>query len=440
MAEKGPFSAEINVEWDLHTFRVNINGGDAMKARNILLLSVFAAMILQACYASNSNNDNDVTEDVLPDNVDADTTDGADTDSTDTPIDDGVTEPDAEEDVPPAHYRLHEWGVTVIEDDGSVSLHGPSPEFSGPIPAKPVIYLYADEEIGPVNVGVNFASGAATEVWPEVPLGPNVVWNNLTIKPGECEMTPFPVPWGDDPIDPPAYCEACALGTCLVDEASCLEFNSGGTTTASRLLFYTGTLPDYEAPLDAEVALVSGPDGGEEVAFSVMNNSSYDIEDVWFIYRVTVDSCIDPSACPVIAADIAYLFIEDMPSGSGTSTTLPVEHYQTEVDEYGFPIGELPLPDEWLDLGKDLYDKLLEKGLTDGEASAFLRNWESIFFGLMGTDSYYIDPFYSNGASIMYFMDNAEYNSQLPLAATPPPIETVRVGMVYEKLFVYYTL
>jgi hypothetical protein len=52
----------------------------------------------------------------------------------------------------------------------------------------------------------------------------------------------------------------------------------------------------------------------------------------------------------------------------------------------------------------------------------------------MGSDSYYIEPLYTNGAAIMYFMDRADYDAQLQLQASPPPSEIVRVGMVYQQV------
>jgi len=63
-----------------------------------------------------------------------------------------------------------------------------------------------------------------------------------------------------------------------------------------------------------------------------------------------------------------------------------------------------------------------------------LRFRQTTFFGLMGSSARYIYPFYSNGAFLVYFMSREEYDAQLPLAASPPPAETVRVGMVYQSV------
>lgn len=406
-----------------------------MKRTPALLILIAAVFAVQACYSSHSPNDEDAADDVIHDNVDNDVITDTTTDDavTDTVTDEGVF--DVDPDVPPARYRLHEWGVMVMDGDGA-SIHGPSPEFSGFIPAKPVIYLYANEEISPVNIGVSFASGASTEVWPEIPLGPHVMWNNLVLRPGPCETTPFPVPYmDDDPVD--GMCEACNLALCVAEDATCLTFTDpAGATTISKLLFYTGRLPDYRSPLSTTVSFVPSPepDDVEALGLSISNNSSYNIEDIWFIYRQTQSTRIDPSACPVVAADIAWSFFDNLSPSMGMATTLGIRHFEVEVDEHGFPVGEMELPAEWLNLGKDLTAKLIERGLTESEAGAFLRNWDTVFFGLMGSDTYYIEPFYQNGAFLIYFMNNEDYDAQLPLIASPPPTETVRVGMIYENV------
>lgn len=409
-----------------------------MKTARTLIIAACCLFCLQACYQSNNHEDEDTQTDPVPDTTTDDAADGMDT-----PTDDGVdvhpdvdpdVNPDVDPDVPPAQYVLHEWGVMVMEGEGA-STHGPSPEFSGPIPAKPVLYLYADEPISPLSIGVNFASGASTEVWPEIPLGPQVRWDNLTLRPGPCTATPFPNPYDDDPWEE-GMCEACNLASAVVPDSDCLDFtDAAGVTTVANLLFYTGRLPEYRAPLEASVTVINDPTFLDRIELTISNNRSETVQDVWFIYRQTTDSCIDPSACPVISADIAWAHFDEVAGNSGFGTQLDVLRFETEVDEYGFPIGELELPQEWLDLGKDLTAKLVERGLTSEEAGAFMRNWNTIFFGLMGTDAYYIEPFYRNGGALIYFMSDQDYNAQLPLAASPPPIETVRVGMIYENVY-----
>jgi hypothetical protein len=140
-------------------------------------------------------------------------------------------------------------------------------------------------------------------------------------------------------------------------------------------------------------------------------------------------------ACPAVTADIAFMFVERIPAGTGLDEMIHIDHYEATLDPDGFPTGDIPLPQEWLDLGKNLFEKLVETGLTDAEAGAFMSNWEQVFFGIMGNDAYYVEPLYANGAFLIYFMDRADYDRQFVLTADPPPRGSVRVGMIYNQVW-----
>lgn len=390
------------------------------------------ACALAACYNS-STTTGDATGDTPNDDG---RTDGVDTPDIECCDDrDADEDTDGREDLPPAQYTLHEWGVVVMGDEGAATF-GPSPEFSGPIPAKPVIYLYSDGVIGPVDISIDFASGGATEVWPETTLSGRVSWYGLTLTPGACAApTPFPVPWDPYPTGD-TYCEACALGTCVVSGTSCLRYTtSGGTSVSSNLLFYTGRLPLYTPPLSAyyDVPLCSD---GDCLAFNVSNSSTRFVEDVWIVYRQTESACVDPSLCPLKSADIAWTHVDAIPAGTVFTRTLPVTHLEVPVDEYGHPTGDLELPEGWKGLGADLAAELVARGLTAQETEAFMTNWNTLFFGLLGSDSMYVDPLYENGAFVISFMPPEDYNSQLALRANPSPKQSTRVGMIYQKAFI----
>lgn len=350
----------------------------------------------------------------------------------DTPVDSGPdSTPDTPTDPiadttppPPSGYALHEWGVMVMGPDGP-SMHGPTPEYGGPIPAKPVIYLYADEPFE-MDVAVQFSSGTPTETWPEAPLTPRLLWSGIQVAPGPCSPTPFPSPYEDEEL-----CEACTLSLVVAEDAACVTY--GGQV--AKLLFYTGSMPEYVPPLEAEAHVFTAEDGSEQVSFSVANDSGRTVEGVWLVYRQTVDSCIDPSACPVVEADIAWSYLGEVGPGEGLGFPVPVQHFEAELDEHGYPVpGSLMLPSEWEDLGEDLEIALQARGLTPSEARAFMNAWDTVFFGLMGSDSVFIEPFYSNGPQVMYFMSREEYDVHLGLETSAPADEVVRVGMVYEQL------
>lgn len=402
---------------------------DTMRFPRILLPTLLALATLPACYGTVVLEGEDAETDTATDDAGDGATDGAPTDTT--PPDDGA---DVEPDVPPAAYALHEWGVMLMNGEGGASMHGPSPDFSGAIPAKPVLYLYADETIAPLTIAVDFASGGSTDVWPEIPMGPRVVWENLTLRPGPCTTTPFPNPWDDDRWEE-TMCEACDLESCVVPGAACLDYtNAGGETTVADLLFYTGTLPEYRAPLSATTRVINDPAFVDRIELSIENPTPRTVEDVWFVYRQATDTCIDPSACSVVSADLAWAHFDRVAAGSTLDERLDIVHVEAAVDETGFPVEPLDLPEGWRALPAELAERLVARGLTAAEAAAFQRNWDTIFFGLLGSDSVWSEPFYRDGSALIYFMSREDYDAQLPLAATPPPAETVRVGMIYQNL------
>jgi hypothetical protein len=337
--------------------------------------------------------------------------------------------PDAAPDAEPAGpYVLHEWGV-ISRGEREMSAHGPAPEGMGDTVDKPVIYLYTDEVMSSLDIKVTFASGLADETWPMLPAGPVLEWNDLHVEPGPCETSPFPYPW-DQPI-----CEICNLASCVVEEADCITFLSAeGVETRSKLLFYAGPVEDYEPPLVGEAVFLLTY-GEPLVEMNVRNRSGWDIKDIWLIYRDVPDTCPEPwMPCPVLSASLAYTFVEKIPQEEDFSAVLPVRFYEAPVDEEGIPTGDLPLPEEWLEMDKKLLEKLVERGLTDAEAGAFVANWVQAFFGILGDGSYYVEPLYSDGAFAIYFMDREDYDAQFRLDADPAPRQSVRVGMIYDKL------
>jgi hypothetical protein len=335
-----------------------------------------------------------------------------------------------------ARYRLHEWGVITLEG-GAAAVHGPAPEAVDTYDRKPVIYLYPDQDMRGIDITVRHASGEATETWPPIAPGPSITWDDLAVSRDPCEATPFPSTWDYDPGA--GTCEACALGTSVVEDAGCIVDSLGAwpAEVTSRLLFYAGRLASYSPPLRASAALAVCEDDPcpSFIDFDLANDSSRDIENVWLIYRRTVPSCEDPwSPCPPLSADIAFDFIDRIEAGEELSRILPVATYNAPIGPDGLPAGELPLPPEWLGLDSEMRQRLAGRGLTDSEAGALLAGWTQVFFGLMADDAQFIEPLYSNGAFLIYFMDREDYDAVLVLTASPPPSEIVRVGLIYQKL------
>jgi hypothetical protein len=368
-----------------------------------------ACLVLGGCYGSSSTIGGDADTHTTPD--------AADSIPSDT-----HTDPVP----PPADYALHEWGVFVWED-GVTTLHGPTPEVGEVSIDKPVIYVHSGESFT-LDLTVGFDGGAARETWPLVPLGPAVEWTGVQVRPGPCDATPFPSvydePWFEEP------CETCTLHTCVVDGASCLTHSD----TVSTLLFYNGSMPSYEPPLEGQVWR-EGTAGSLD--FSLSNDSGRTVESVWFLYRQTtsVEGCFPGEFCPVIAADLALMYFDRLDPHSGMGGSVEIVRLEAELDESGWPVpGTLGSWDEWEALAGELHAALEERGLFTVEADAFLAAWDTTLFGLLGYDSYYVEPMYRDGGALLYFMGRAEYDERLPLEASPAPRETVRVGMVYQHL------
>ncbi len=384
---------------------------------NRIIVSSMLSFLMAACWGSETGIEGGQDS----------ATDGS---FTDTPGDPVLVDTLDDTAPPLARYALHEWGVFVYEVGGTgASVHGPSPDVMDPMVDKPVIYLYPETDLT-LDVSVGFASGGATETWPETDLGPHVSWNDVHVSPGACDPTPFPniydEPWVYD------LCEACTLGTCVVEEAACLTVGD----QVSRLLFYAGDMPGMAAPLSGLFTLIPGDPGTWPVArYDVLNTSGRSVKDVWLMYRQTTSNCMYYEYCPVTTADLAVGYIGTLAPGAGVTVDLPVVHLEAELDSEGMPIpGTLGSSEEWDETSGEIRAALVEQGLFLAEADAFMAAWHVAMFGLLGSDSYMLEPLYRNGASMLYFLDRETYDAQLPISVSPPPEESVRVGMIYQHI------
>ena len=279
-----------------------------MKSIKTGAMIMAAALVLQGCYSSAAGQGDGRTD--AQDAVQDDGTQDSSPDALPDPYPDTGPDliPDSVPDtMPVAPYSLHEWGVISWNAAGA-QAHGPSPESSYAEVDKPVIYLYSDGGMGPLDIRVDMAGGTASEVWPQIPLGSRIEWNDLAIRPGPCEQTPFPYPFSEMP------CEVCNLASAVVEEADCITFTgSEGVETRSRVLFYAGPLAEYRPPLTGEAIFPLTDDENGVVEIVLQNTTGRDIHDLWIIYRETASNCIEPwMGCPLVAASIAYKYVEHL--------------------------------------------------------------------------------------------------------------------------------
>lgn len=327
---------------------------------------------------------------------------------------------------PTVEYALHEWGVFVFGGGtAGASVHGPSPEVAETSLDKPVIYIYSDEEFV-LDLTVDLVGGEVTEVWPTTSTGTHVSWNDVLVSPGSCDATPFPSIWEEPWVYD--YCEACTLGTCVVPDAACLST----ADQVAKLLFYAGDMPTMTAPLSATVSMVPGD---ASVTVDVLNHSERTVQDIWVLYRDTTSVCEYYEYCPVATADLAVGRIESLEPGRGILSVLDTVHLEAELDESGVPIaGTLGSSEQWESVPQEVALALQTLGLTGQEADAFIAAWHVAMFGIMGDDATYLEPYYRNGVSLLYFMDRASYDDALPLTVSPTPTELARVGLIYQHL------
>ncbi len=321
----------------------------------------------------------------------------------------------------PGSYVLHEWGVNTPRFDGSAALRGGPPRYWGAVDAKPVLYVYAD---GPmtIDVGVRFASGGATETWPELPNGQSISWNDVAVTQGECNTTPTPQP--DWVWDPPEDREVFQLPEWVVPGADCLTHGD----TVSRLLFYTGELADYQPPISGRVDF--DMDGDEQIHFELQNTGSAPIGPMLLLYRdVAASDCMEPSYCSVTEAYLAWGRVERL--GPGESASYPVQLVHLVS---GQEWESVELPPGWIGMADDLKDMLAGAGLYHDEIEVFMGAWWGMFFGLFSADSQFYMPGYQDGAFVLYLWPESQATQNTPLLLSPPPRELARAIVEHQQI------
>ena len=339
-------------------------------------------------------------------------------------------------------YDIHEWGVNVLLPGGGSQVRSTPYSYEMiPQPEKPVIYIYGDHPFQ-LDVAVHFPEGGfPTEVWPLTPIvGPEeiwppiplheVVWNGIQVSQGECDLTPTPRPGWDEEVWPDEYPpEIYELPNWIIDDADCLTHDD----IASRLLFYTGKMPDYQTPIEASFSF-----GGAFplAVFHITNNGARPVFDLFFIYRDTTTPCDDgtvsllPPYCPVTSADLAWGYLPVLEPG--VTTTVDAEIVQLDSGDDWTPV--IP-PEDWEAQGNRLRECIIAAGLTGDEADRFMASWTDIFFGVIDPDMQPYLPEYSEGAFMLYRWASETYDEVLPLLLDPLPRERVRMMVEYRRLY-----
>lgn len=326
---------------------------------------------------------------------------------------------------PTATYDIHEWGVNVVTPDGATVQAGPL-KYYGAIAAKPVIYIYSDDEFT-LDVAVTFNGGVSAETWPLIPNSANVVWEGVQVGTTACTTTPTPQPdmSGMAGID---SLEIYDLSEWVVEGANCLTYGD----TISKLLFYAGTFNNYVPQVEPEALIDSVT---KKVSFQVINTSAIPIGPVIVLYRNTESTCVNPGFCPVHTADIAFDVIDSVDADyAKTVLTDLITLHKDATEEDPNPSIDTMIPQGWVDIKAQLITSLGQAGLTSEEITVFMRAWNQTFFGLLSDDVSLGNPSYNNGAFLIYLWPEARTDQMVPMTLVPEPTTKVRAIVEYQQM------
>ncbi len=325
-----------------------------------------------------------------------------------------------------ASYALHEWGVNVVTVDGTATMSAGPERFYGAIVAKPVIYIYSDDEFR-LDMRVDYASGGSDETWPVVTNDDTVVWEGIQVGTAECIPTATPEPDMSGEVAPSL--EIYDLPEWVVPDANCLTFGE----TISKVLFYSGPFDAYTPPVTASMNVYVEQG---DASLTVTNTLAFGITGpVIALYRWTDSSCMDPSYCPVHTARLAWAVIDGLAAGETKNVDLEYSFLHVDATaENEYPSVNGILPDGWKALPATLQAALLTRGLTEAEAGVFMTAWNESMFGLLGQDADWYYPSYENGGFLMYLWPDARTQEMLPLTAVPAPATTARALVEYQQV------
>lgn len=283
-------------------------------------------------------------------------------------------------------YVLHEWGVLLKDSIRTTPLI-----FSGARTLKPVIYIYSNDDFD-LSLSIDFENGEAEEVWPYIPTGKKITWEDLKIS-SDCETTPFPEQQWD-------MKEIYELGDYVVDIANCITYEN----TTSKILFYNGKI-DFGNIITGYYV-----DLEDKKQITLTNNLDEDISNIYINYKE-----------PLIIEEIVLgvLKIDKLKAGETKTFDINVNGYNI-------------LPIAWQNQGKEFKQKLINQGLYTDEANKFMVAWEDTFFGIhYGYDSN-ID--YRDGMNIIFILPEEKYNELFKLETSIEPKEVKRVSVVYSSI------
>lgn len=292
-----------------------------------------------------------------------------------------------------APFVVHEWGLIDVFRDGEMELGtGPgaptTDPFDGAYVRKPVVYFHLDEGVTALDVRVDVQlAGTLVESWPTLTRheGNRFGWDASlsACDPGEhsssADLTVITSRTTCTAVD--GYCEVVDLPSYETDDAACVDVGD----EQGRLLFYRGLLsPGTRLPLSVE---------GTATTLRIQTRETL------------------PQHVYLVRNEQAFL----MHPNANDATLL-----QADAEPCDGPAS----------FTRDL----LDAGLTEDEASAFMRAWSaSLFEGdLQSRESMRLmrrDELQTT-RTLLYFLPRADIERLAPMQVTPTPRRLERVMVV----------
>jgi len=153
----------------------------------------------------------------------------------------------------------------------------------------------------------------------------------------------------------------------------------------------------YECQINVSQGIIAYiVDDGINVTFYLKNVADYRISDIFFIYGYSTN-------VSMWQRGLTYVYIDTLESGEETSMTVPLN------DNVSYETSEM-------------FNSLIEKGLTDKEAMDLIEYWEQMWFYPTNLGSY---------AQIVYTMPEEKYDELLPIFINPQPESIERIGLFF---------
>ena len=302
-------------------------------------------------------------------------------------------------DLAPGTYEVHEWGLmrAGARDVLEVGTLGPPLQIEPMVVEKPVLYFHVNGTVDLSLASVEALEGTIREHWPlsQPPVGPvdpsRISWAPLTLRPRDASCafsgpTDRAAACNALPLD--EVCESLSLSSTVTPDAACVETASG----PSPLLFYRSTSRGLTVPLTAHYL-----DFGD---INVRNDSDQPIPGM--LVRFIQGS----SGLRIVVA----------------SPPAPHEVILVGHEDGGVEAARAALT-----------RSMLELGLTDSEAQAFLSSWSSQLFPptedeIVTEESEESVP---DTTTLLYFLPPALAEQVSRLTFSPEPVATRRALAVW---------